>query len=239
MAKKHHSDSNNAIVSINLSRFHDLSHVIAQDMPIYPGNPSPEFQSFFNVEKDGVNVSKIVLGSHTGSHVDAPRHFISNAEAIDQVTLQKFIGEAIIIDVSKKETGHGITYVDLEPYSGDVIEGDILLLFTGTSEHWYNGNNNMQTQLFSYLDPSGADWIIEHAIKCIGIDSLSIEKYGSKAGHSHRKLLSNGVGIIEGLSNRLKDLSGKRGFLVCLPLPLKGLDGSPVRPILFDIPDGS
>jgi arylformamidase len=153
------------------------------------------------------------------------------------VNFEKFVGEALIIDVSKKGVGHGITYQDLEPYSREVTEGDILLFFTGTSEYWNKGNNNIQTQLFSYLDPSGADWIIEHTIKCIGIDSLSIEKYGSKASHSHKKLLSNGIGIIEGLSNRLKDLSGKRGFLVCLPLPLKGLDASPVRPILFDIPD--
>ena len=237
IVKNHLTDHNKGVVTINSARFHDLSHVIAQDMPIYPGNARPEFQSFLTIEKEGVNVSKIVLGSHTGSHVDAPRHFIADAEAIDQVTLGKFMGEAIIIDLSKKGVGHGITYHDLEPYSGEVIEDDIVLIFTGTSEYWYDTNISIQTQQFSYLDPSGADWIIDHGIKCIGIDSLSLEKYGSKSSESHKKLLSKGIGIIEGLNNKLKALSGKRGFLVCLPLPLKGLDASPVRPILFDIQD--
>ncbi len=238
IVKNHQAaDHNNGVVTINSARFHDLSNVIAQDMPVYPGNARPEFQPILTIEKEGVNVSKIVLGSHTGSHVGAPSHFIADSEAIDQVTLEKFMGEAIIIDLSKNEVGRGITYQDLEPHSGEVIEGDIVLIFTGTSEYWHNTNSNILTHHFSYLDPSGADWIIDHRIKCIGIDSLSLEKYGSKSSESHKKLLSKGIGIIEGLNSKLKELSGRRGFLVCLPLPLKGLDASPVRPILFDIQD--
>ncbi len=77
--------------------------------------------------------------------------------------------------------------------------------------------------------------MVDHNIKCVGIDSFSMEKYGFQKGLTHEKLLSSGIGIIEGINSKLKEFVGKRMFLVCLPLPLKGIDGSPVRPILFDM----
>jgi arylformamidase len=76
---------------------------------------------------------------------------------------------------------------------------------------------------------------VDHGIKCVGTDSFSMEKYGFQKGLAHEKLLSNEIGIIEGISSNLKNFAGKRMFLVCLPLPLKGVDGSPARAVLFDI----
>jgi arylformamidase len=88
---------------------------------------------------------------------------------------------------------------------------------------------------FTYLEPSAAQWVVDHRVKCVGIDTPSMEKYGSKEGLSHKILLSSSVGIIENLTSKLKILSGKRVFLVCLPLLLEGVDGSPARTIAFDI----
>jgi kynurenine formamidase len=88
---------------------------------------------------------------------------------------------------------------------------------------------------FTYLEPSAAQWVVDHNVKCVGIDTFSVEKYGSKAGLSHKILLSSSIGIIENLSSNLKNLSGKRVFLICLPLLLEGVDGSPARTIAFDI----
>jgi kynurenine formamidase len=131
--------------------------------------------------------------------------------------LDSFIGEAAVLDVSK--TTGGITDADLDACSALVRAGDILLLYTGTSENWGKGGSVSD---FSYLDLSATRWVIDHGLKCVGIDSPSIEKYGSKGGLVHKKLLSRGVGIIENLSSKLKKFAGSRMFLVCLPCSWKG-----------------
>ncbi|HKU50009.1 MAG TPA: cyclase family protein [Nitrososphaera sp.] len=224
-----------AAATISLSKFHDISHLISQDMPVYPGEPEPEFHPILSIGKDKVNVTRLEMGSHTGTHVDAPKHFISAASAINDIPLQKFIGECSVVDMSAKAIGHGITDSDLERYAAMMRQAatDILLIYTGTSDQW-GKNEDIRTN-FSYLEPSAAQWLVDHDIKCVGIDSFSMEKYGFQRGLTHEILLSNGVAIIEGISSKLKEFVGKKMFLVCLPLPLKCMDGSPVRPVLFDV----
>lgn len=228
--KFHDNDIKNT--TIWPTKFYDLTHVISQDMATYPGEPGPEFHPFSTLEKDKVNVTRLVMASHTGTHADAPMHFLPNAIGIDKVPLDRFIGEAAILDVSKKGSGHGITGQDLEINSDKIQTNDILLLYTGTSDLW-NRSEYIRTN-FSYLEPSAAEWAVDHRIKCVGIDSFSMEKYGFEKGLAHEKLLSNGIGIIEGLNSKLKEFASSRMFMVCLPLPLHNVDGSPVRAIIFE-----
>lgn len=206
-------------------------------MPIYPGEPKPEFQPYFVIGRDKVNVTKLILSSHTGTHVDAPKHFIANANGIDKFPLDIF--KARILDLSRIGVGHAVTSSDLDVYSDLMEDEDILLIYTGTSDNFrsgikFNDNNNSILTDFSYLDPSAAQWIVDHDIKCVGIDSFSMEKYNFKKGLTHVKLLSNGIGIIEGINSELKKFLGRRMFLVCLPLPFEGIDGSPARVLLFE-----
>ncbi|MGI0005004.1 MAG: cyclase family protein, partial [Nitrososphaera sp.] len=88
---------------------------------------------------------------------------------------------------------------------------------------------------FSYLEPSAAQWAVDRGLKCVGIDSPSVEKYGSPEGLAHKKLLSHNIGIIENLNSNLKEFAGRRMFLVCLPLLLEGVDAAPARAVLFDM----
>ena len=218
---------------ITISRtFYDLTHLISKDIPVYPGDPKPEFEPFATIKQDKVNVTRMVIGSHTGTHVDAQKHFISHANGVDKEPLSKFIGEAVILDMSKKNIGEGITHTDLDVYSKIIKRNDILLLYTGMSDHWgeYSIRNN-----FTYVELSGAQWIVDHGVKSVGIDTFSVEKYGFKEGLTHKKLLTNGIGIIENLNSSLKNFVGKKMFLICLPLMFKDIDGSPSRTILFDI----
>ena len=213
---------------VRLEQFFDLTHTISQKMQVYPRDPQPKFEPHSTIKDDKVNVTRITVGSHTGTHVDAQSHFLSNGNSVENEPLSKFIGEATIIDVSVKEGGEGgggITAKDLNRYSDIVQRDDILLTYTGTGDHRTN---------FTYLDISAARWIVNHKIKCIGIDTLSVEKYGSKDAPIHKLLLSEGIGIIENLDN-LKQFVTKRMFLVCLPLPFEGVDGSPARAILFEM----
>jgi kynurenine formamidase len=220
---------------ITLSRmFYDLTQIISKDIPVYSGDPQPNFEPSSTIDKDNYNVTRIIMGSHSSTHVDAQSHFMIDGNSIDREPLRKFVGETIVIDLSRRcNIGQGITCSDLEAYSKVIRDNDILLLYTGTSEYWMKDQNIKYD--FTYLEPSAAQWIVDHNVKCLGIDTFSVEKYGSKEGLSHKILLSSSVGIIENLNSNLKNLSDKRVFLVCLPLLLEGVDGSPARIIAFDI----
>ena len=220
---------------IALSRtFYDLTQVIDKGIPIYPGDPQPDFESSSTIDRDKYNVTKIVLGSHSGTHVDAQSHFMVDGNTIDTEPIGKFIGDSVVVDLSKRcNIGDGITNSDLEVYSELIKDNYILLIYTGTSEHWMEDENIKYN--FTYLEPSAAQWIVDHRIKCVGIDTFSVDKYGFKEGLSHKILLSRSVGIIENLRSNLKNLCGKKVFLVCLPLLLKGVDGSPARAMAFNI----
>jgi arylformamidase len=205
-------------------KIHDITRVISPGMLVYLNDPQPEFEQYLTIQKNKANVSRIVIGSHTGTHIDAHRHFVSNGKGIDAEPLSKYVGEAVIVDLSEKPR-RTIAADDLEAKANSVQTGDILLLHTGTG--------TQQTK-FKYLDQSAAEWIVQRQVKCVGIDTLSIEKYGSTDASSHKLLLSNDVGIIENLSG-LRRFVGKRMFFVCLPLPLRRVDGSPARAVLFEI----
>src|SRR5918912_60476 len=220
---------------VTLSRtFYDLTQIISKDIPIYSGDPQPDFESSSTIERDNYNVTRILLGSHSGTHVDDQSHFLVNGNSIDREPVSKFIGESVVVDLSKRcRIGDGITSAHLEAFSDLIKDSDILLIYTGTSEYWMKDQSIKYN--FTYLEPCAAQWIADRNIKCVGVDTFSVEKYGSREGSSHKILLSKQVGIIENLNSTLKKLSGKRIFLVCLPLLLEGVDGSPARTLAFDI----
>lgn len=205
---------------MKLSKIYDLTRTISQDMQVYPGDPQPKFDPHATIKDNNVNVTRITLGSHSGTHVDAPWHFLQEGNSIDVEPLDKFTGEAAIIDVSGKNS---ITSEDFSGYG--IRSNDIILIYTGSGDR--------QTD-FTYLDISAAKWLVEKGAKCIGIDTVSVEKYGTKDAPVHKILLASNIGIIENLTN-LKGFAGSRMFFVCLPLPLKGIDGSPARAVFFDI----
>jgi arylformamidase len=205
---------------LKLLKIHDLTRAISQDMQVYPGEPQPKFDPQATIKDKKVNLTRITLGSHTGTHVDAPWHFLQEGNSIDMEALDKFIGEAVIIDASDRNC------ISANDFSGnDIRSNDIVLINTGTGDRRTD---------FAYLDVSAAEWMVKHGVKCVGIDTASVEKYGSKDALVHKMLLACNIGIIENLVN-LKQFAGTRMFFVCLPLPLKGIDGSPARAVLFDI----
>ncbi|MGD1834405.1 MAG: cyclase family protein [Nitrososphaeraceae archaeon] len=234
-----HNDSNNGNNFITISKsFHDLTNIINKEMLVYPGDPKPDFSPISTIKENNVNVSKIILGSHTGTHVDAPLHFEFDGDGISAISMSTFIGDTIVLDMSNKaeyndDSGNGITFDDFERYSKIVDKGDIVLVYTGSNDLFRRPEDIMKN--FSYIEPSGADWIVEHGVKCIGIDSFSVEKYNFVEPLTHKKLLSKKIGIIENVSPKLKKLIGKRMYLICTPLPLEGLDGSPARVLAFDL----
>jgi arylformamidase len=190
---------------------HDISVPIRPDMPIYDGNPGVEVERVDAIA-DGApaNMSRLTLGVHTGTHVDAPLHFIDGAPGAEGIPLDALYGPAVVVDATS--------------IAGESIgQAERVLLKTRNSELW---NQDAFTRDFLRLDGSGARFVISRGIRTIGIDYLSV---GDR--EAHRELLGAGVVPVEGLDLRRVE-PGEYTF-VCLPLNVVGSDGAPARAILI------
>lgn len=209
----------------------DLSHTIVEGMTVYVGDPAPKIRRVKRIEKDGVNLSEVVLGSHTGTHIDAPIHFIRDGQPVDLLSPECCVGEAVVLDVAKPQ-GSEITAEDIEKSGLVDREGLIVLLYTGMSRRW---DDPAARTNFTYLSPDAARLLVERRARAVGIDYVSVEKYGSEEAPVHKTLLSRGIPIIESLNERLGGFAGKRIFLVCLPLKIGGSDGGPARALAYPL----
>ncbi|MDG6922882.1 MAG: cyclase family protein [Nitrososphaerota archaeon] len=210
-----------------------MSQTLVNGMPIYPGDPAPSFENYATLDKNGVNLTRLVLGSHTGTHTDAPKHFISGGISVDQIPTSKLIGEAFVCDISQVPIGSGITQSDLEPKLGSFVNaGDAVILYTGCSDHW--GEESVNSN-YTYLTAEAARYLVNRKIRAVGIDFLSVEMFGAKEPIAHKTLLGNGIYIIESISSSVKQFLRKRILLICLPIKLGGGDGSPSRVLAVPI----
>ncbi|WP_321505321.1 cyclase family protein [uncultured Methanoregula sp.] len=196
-------------------KWYDVTRPLSGDMLVYPGDICPVFHQ----EKPGkYRISELHLSSHTGTHIDAPSHYLDAGDPIDKVPLETLIGGCRVVDVS----GAG-SRITKEHLAGKIEGAERLFLKTG-----YSGINTF-IQDYPCLTTDAAVFITACGIRCIGIDSPSIEIFNCD-GSVHRELLSHYCIIIE-----LLDLSGvPEGIydMIALPLNLKDLDGSPARVIL-------
>jgi arylformamidase len=199
----------------------DVSVPIREGMPIYDGNPSIHLSRATSIE-DGadVNVSRLDLGVHTGTHVDAAVHFLPDGAGAEELPLDALIGPAVVVDATTL-TGP----IDASSLGSlDLPEGLIrLLLKTPNSELW---SSDEFTRNFIRLTGDGARFLVERGVRLVGIDYLSV---GDQ--EAHRELLGAGVVAVEGLD--LRGVDPGPYTLVCLPLRLVGSDGAPARAILL------
>ena len=201
----------------------DVSVPLTGGMPAYPGNPDFELQPIKRIAQGGSsNVSRLVLGTHTGTHVDAPKHFIDDGASVESLPLELLLGRARVVEITRRG---GISAEDLAP--AGLREDLRVLLKTPNSAMW---NSNAFHEDYSYVTESGARYLVEQGVKVVGIDYLSIEQFRKPGAPAHRMLLSNGVIIIEGLN--LSDAEPGMYEMYCLPLPVTGGDGAPARVVL-------
>ena len=200
-------------------------------MPVYPGQSKPTITQTGTIKRGGYNLSSFAMGTHVGTHVDAPKHVVPDGMSIDNVPLANSIGVAVAIDLSYLEIGSGISKVDLERHDSLVNPGDIVILYTGCSDHW--GEPDIETN-YTYLEKTAAEWLVAKKVKAVGIDTLGVDRYESPAPAAHKALLSNGIIIIESLSNTVRNLVGKRFQLICLPLKLRSAEAAPARVVAYE-----
>jgi arylformamidase len=202
----------------------DISVPNERGMHVYPGDPVPQIESVRRIGRgDPCNLSLLTLGSHTGTHVDAPYHFLSDGARLGDVELDRMIGEALVADL------RGRAAIDAASLANVALrDGDILLCLTDNSRRWEAPEFQRD---FTYLTEDAADLLVTRGARAVGMDYLSIERFGSSDFPVHHRLLGAGVFVIEGLD--LRAVEPGRYTLVCLPLKFPDLDGAPARAVLL------
>lgn len=182
-------------------------------------------------DPDGYNTSNLTLYSHAATHMDAPRHFVADGPTIDEVDLQKCVGPALIVDLTRKRPDSLITVEDMRPYAARIGPGARLLIRTDWDTH--ADLPDYRTH-FPRISLELAEWLVGQAIWLLGVQTPSVAslhpEYRRELTDVHQTLLRAGVVIVESLAN-LSAIDGEDVYFVALPLRLDGCDGSPIRPI--------
>lgn len=212
----------------------DLSHPLSPTGLSYcTGHPVFTSERVMTVARNGSNVSRLTIGSHTGTHLDAPVHFFEGAAAVSDVDLSSLVGPAVVVDVRGKEFHAAITWDDIAPQAGKLGPEVALLLCTGWSQHW----SREEYMKSPHLTEEAAQKIVERGVRIVGIDVFSVDGEvleGSRETHAvHRLLLGNGVLIAENLTNVEALLDGSAYLVSLLPLNFQGCDGSPIRAVAW------
>jgi arylformamidase len=206
------------------TRVIDISVPNGPGQHVYPGDPAPRIDAVHRIRDGAVaNVSLLTMGSHTGTHVDAPHHFIDEGPRLGDVALERMVGPALVVDCR----GHAT--IDAGVLAAAPIEnGDIVLCRTDNSERWRAPEFQRD---FAWVTLDAAELLLERGVRALGFDYLSIERFGSPDFPVHHRLLGAGVFVIEGLD--LGAVEAGRYVLVCLPLKFPQLDGAPARAVLL------
>ncbi len=207
-------------------RIIDVTHIIANDMPVYPGTEQPVLTTACEIETDGFLEQKITFYSHTGTHIDAPAHIIKGAATLDLLPIHQFYGRAVRVDITP-DAGDAITMEHLIAHRGIIQGADFLLLHTGWSRWW--GQKRYFVD-YPVLTPDAAEWLRGLKLKGVGLDTISADRFDSLDFPVHKTLLGSDCIIIENLTN-LDKLPNHSFLFSCFPLNFKQADGSPVRAV--------
>jgi arylformamidase len=201
----------------------DVSVPLSSGTPTYPGNPEFELQPVKRIASgDTANNSRLVMGTHTGTHVDAPWHFLDDGAGVDGLRLDLLIGRARIVEVNKRGG------IGAEQLAEAGLREDLrVLLKTPNSALW--NSQEFHTE-YTHLTEGGARYLVDQGVKVVGIDYLSVEQFKKPGAPAHRALLAQAVIIIEGLN--LSEAEPGMYEMYCLPLRIPGADGAPARVIL-------
>src|SRR5215207_1440918 len=210
-------------------RIYDISVPITPgETPTYPGDPGLEVGAWSAITRgDRANVSVLHFGAHTGTHIDAPAHFIEGAPGISSLPLDALLGEARVVEIPSEAEAVGESHVRPES-----LRGATRVLFkTRNSAFWEDPRGRFRGD-FAYVEPGAARALVAAGVRLVGFDYLSVEKFGSETFKTHLALLSAGVVIVEGLD--LRAVGAGLYELCCLPLKIAAGsgDGAPARAVL-------
>ena len=210
-------------------KIYDITVPISENVPVYEGDPKVKIDVTASLARgDAANVTGLCFGAHTATHVDAPNHFIDGTRKVHQLDLEKLIGACRVIELSD-------SVMAIEPEHLKNLENAERVLFkTRNSDFWNDVSEDFRKD-FTYITPEAARILAGKNIKLVGIDYLSVEKFGSTDFAAHIALLEKEIVIIEGLD--LREVPAGDYELICLPLKIisETGDGAPARTILREL----
>ena len=207
----------------------DLTLTVSDKIPTFPGSPQPNFIPWENIKDDGYNLELLFLSSHTGTHLDAPYHFIENGTKIHEISPNRLIRDAVSIK-SRKKSGQAITKTDIlkfEKMHEKIPNGSTVIFWTGWQKMLHDDSYFIKNP---GLSTTAAKYLVSKKTNLVGIDSPSIDFQASKQFSVHHLFSKNGILILENLAN-LEKIKSWKFQLVVLPLKLKNATGSPVRAV--------
>lgn len=223
---------------MDVRRTIDLSVPVDEHTVVYPGDPAPRLEPYCTVAEDGFNVLQLHLGSQTGTHVDAPYHFVDSAPRIDELDLALFTGRGVVVDVRGVGARESIGWDRIEPYAAGIGPGTIVLLCTGWSQHY--GTERYFDH--PYLDAAAAERLLALGVRTVGLDAINIDETPGPGAPGvgypvHHQIAAVGGVIAENLRN-LEAIDFADPFISLLPIALAGADGAPVRAVALDLRAG-
>lgn len=213
----------------------DLSVVVGNDTQVYPGDPEPKLAVHSTIDRDGFNLLQVHMGSQTGTHVDAPFHFDQDTPKIDEVPLELFMGQGVVVDATDLSARDRITWKHVAPVADQLTPGCIVLLHTGWSKHY--GSDKYFDNPF--LDAGVCRELIARGVRTFGIDAINIDETPNAMhpgeGFPVHHLIAEVAGIIcENLTN-LAAIDFDKPFISMLPIALDAADGAPVRAVAIKV----
>ena len=209
-------------------RTYDITLTISPNMPVWPGDTPPRLVRTGSISQGkNSNTSEICMSVHTGTHVDAPDHFLDDGRTVEKLSIDMMVGRAYVLHLPDVDliTAAVLSQAEIPPRTRR------LLFKTRNSEYWARGENKFQTN-FVALSADAAELLVDRNVKLVGVDYLSVAPYKNSRA-THQILLKAGVVVVEGLD--LSRVSQGRYTLHCLPLKLAGSDGAPARAMLVGV----
>ena len=209
----------------------DLTLTVSEKIPTFPGSPKPHFIEWETIPKNGYNLELLFLSTHTGTHIDAPFHFVKNGKKIHEIAPERLVNEAILIRIGKNSK-RSISKTDIQNFeqkNGKIENGSTVIFYTGWQK---NLNKEFYFTENPGLSVSAAKYLVSKKINMVGIDSPSIDLGTDSKFSVHHILAKNNILIVENLAN-LNKIKSNNFHLITSPLKLKNATGSPIRAFGF------
>jgi arylformamidase len=208
-------------------RVHDLTALLQTYMPVWPSAPLPTFEPAGIVSRDGYSIERVNCTTHTGTHMDAPYHFLEDGLTVDRIPPSQLVGSAIVLDVRAEVNGTTISAKSLEKVWPKRKHPDFVLLRTD----WSHKRAPTKEYLYDFpgLEPKAAEWLVGQSVQGVGTDTLGIDPYSNSKFEAHKVLLRKGIWILEALDHLDELTSGEEYTLVAAPLKIAGASGAMAR----------
>lgn len=218
--------------NVSLTAVHDLTALLESGMPVWPTSPSPRFDPIGTVARDGYLMEHIDCLAHTGTHMDAPSHFIESGRSVDRIAPSALVGQAAMLDLRADVEGTGIRASALKAHWPSSFDPEIVLLHTGWSQRRAPSREYLYD--FPGLDTEGAGWLAERSLKGVGTDTLGIDPFANTSFEAHKILLGRGIWILEALDHLDSLREGVAYTVVAAPIKLANGSGGMARVLALE-----